>query len=169
MTTNISLEVLGFILTAASVVLGSVWGIFMLIRNLESKNMLIRIENLEKEIKQQAHVCETTLKELKERLAREKAELVVAEDQEHKQVADQARSLVEKTEQAIHFLEKQLDALTKRQIDDETNLATNLESIREALADIRETTAGFGKDFMTRKECLLREEKCFKEGRDKNG
>jgi len=140
---DISNEALMVALAVVTAVVGAGWAIYRFIRGIDKRasekelearenkvdNRMKAIEHQQEDIRRDA---EKSLKNVSDKFALERDNLLLK----------------------IGALEKQVDALSSKQSRDYVRHDEILNDIREVLADVRETVAGFGKDFVTRKEFM---------------
>ena len=149
-----SAEVITVIIGVATALLGGAWALFKFVRSLDKKAALKekevddnkvadRLKSIEHNQGDAKTAGEKALKDVKEAHAKALENL-----------GDKFQLEQEKLMIRVDYLEKEVDCIASKQTQDHAKHDEIISDIREVLADIRETIAGFGKDFVTRREFL---------------
>jgi hypothetical protein len=150
----VSAEVLTIIIAILTTVFGGAWALYKFVRALDKKASLKakevddnkiadRLKSIEHEQEVSKSANEKALKEAKA------ANVKSIENMGERLKLEQDKLMIR-----VDYLEKEVDNISTKQSQDHTKHDEIISDIREVLADIRETIAGFGKDFVTRREFL---------------
>ena len=129
---NINVDIITIVVTVAIAVVAGAWTLYRWIRRLDAK------ANESKCVEHARHLLEVKSDTNK-----------AVEHAEEKFALEQQKVILK-----IDYLEKEVEALSKKQEREHSKHDELISGIRDVLADMRETIAGFGKDFVTRREFL---------------
>ena len=129
---NINVDIITIVVTVVIAVVAGAWTLYRWIRSIEAKA---------KESKCAEHA---------RRLLEVKSDTSKAVEHAEEKFALEQQKVILK----IDYLEKEVETLSKKQERDHSKHDELISGIRDVLADMRETIAGFGKDFVTRREFL---------------
>lgn len=145
---NLSIEIIGLVVGAIATILGGTWAIYRFIRGLDKRAALKEQEVSETKAAERMKAIEHAQEDAKTQHAKDLDSMEAKSRLEHDKIILR-----------LDYLEKQVDSLSARQGSDYEKHDQIIDDLREVLADIRETIAGFGKDFVTRREFLDKEKK----------
>lgn len=136
---NFNVDAVTLVVTIVVAVMAGGWTLYRFVKGLEAK-----AKTKEKEVAEGK--CAEHTRRMSEIEVDTQKSVAHAEE---KFALEQQKAMLK-----IDYLEKEVEALSKKQERDHTKHDDLISGIRDILADMRETIAGFGKDFVTRREFL---------------
>ena len=150
----VSAEVITVIIGVATALVGGLWALYKWVRSLDKKAALKEKEVSENKVADRMRAIEHEQKDAKESNDKALKDAKELHAKAIENLGDKFQLEQEKLMIRVDYLEKEVDCIASKQESDHAKHDEIISDIREVLADIRETIAGFGKDFVTRREFL---------------